>query len=167
MQTNNKINSCIKEGEKGERHKGLRKVSPNENMIRGHVNKAIHNFRAIDVFKREGFSDWSASASFYCLYHCLLAITAKKGYESRNQSCTFALIEQMINNKELSLTIEELKEIYDKDVTERLEQSTKILDIRENMQYSIKTSLKGLEFKLLKERTKFLFDKIRKSIEKE
>ncbi len=167
MQMKDKISSCLKEGEKGERHKGLRKIISTDDLIRGHINKAIHNFNAIFVFKREGYSDWSASASFYCLYHALLALIAKKGYESRNQSCTFVLVEEMINNKEILLTIKELREIYDKDVTENLKNSTKILDIRENMQYSIKTSLVDLEFKLLSERTKFLLDRIRNIIEKE
>lgn len=166
MDLNKKIESCLKEGERGERHKGLRKITPNEELIRGHISKAIHNFNAIELFSKFGYSDWSASAAFYCLYHCLLALIAKKGFESRNQSCTFALIEQMIENNEISLTKEELKEIFDKDVEKDIEQSNKILDLRENIQYSIKTSLEKQEFNILKERTKALFDKIRKEVEK-
>jgi len=166
MDINEKLKNCFKEGEDGERHKGLRKVSVSEERIIGHLKKAIHNFNAIEDFYKSGYSDWSASASFYCLYHCLLALLAKKGYESRNQSCTFAFIEQMVNNKETELTKEELKEIFDRDITENIENSNKILDIREKMQYSIKTYLENLEFKSLKERTKFLFDKIRREIEK-
>lgn len=166
MNIKNKLKSCFKEGEKGERHKGLRKIQISQETINGHVNKAIHNFNAMDTFYRAGYSDWSASASFYSLYHLLLSLIAKKGFESRNQSCTFALIEDMINKREICLTKEELKEIFDKDVTEDLEQSNKILDIRENMQYSVKTALKEQEFLSLKERTKFLFDKLRREVEK-
>ncbi len=166
MSTKDKLKNCLKEGEKGERHKGLRKIPPSEKEINGHIQKAIHNFNAIDIFYREGYSDWSASASFYSLYHLLLALISKRGFESRNQSCTFALIENMINKKEISLTKEELKEIYDKDVTDDLEHSNKILDIRENMQYSVKTFLEKGEFEYLKKRTKLLFDKLRKEIEK-
>ena len=166
MDIKNKLKNCIKKGENGERHNGLRKIEPSSELINGHIKKAIHNFNAIDLFSKLNYSDWSASAAFYCLYHGLLALIAKKGFESRNQSCTFALIEQMIENKEISITKEELKEIYDKDVTENIEQSNKFLDIRENMQYSIKTALEKQEFKLLKERTKVLFDKLRKEVEK-
>ena len=72
----------------------------------------------------------------------------------------------MIEDNEVNLTKEELKEIFDKDVTEDLSHSNKILDIRENMQYSIKTSLEEKEFQLLKQRTKFLFDKLRREVEK-
>ena len=71
----------------------------------------------------------------------------------------------MIDQKKISLTKEELKEIFDKDVRDDLEHSNKILDIRERMQYSLKTSLEDEEFITLKERTKILFDKIRKDIE--
>ena len=166
MNIENKINSCLREGDTGERHKGLRKITPSEEKITGHIKKAVHNFNAIDLFSKLNYSDWSASAAFYCLYHALLALIAKKGFESRNQGCTFALVEQMIEDKEISLTKAELKEIFDKDITENLEQSNKILDLRENMQYSIKTSLEEQEFKFLKERTKFLFDKIRREVEK-
>ena len=160
-----KLDKCLKEGKTGERHNGLRKIEVLPENIEGHIKKAIHNFNAMDSFHKSGFSDWSASASFYCLYHCLLALLAKKGFESRNQSCTFAIIEEFIGNTELSLKKEELKEIFDKDVTHDLEHSPKILDIRENMQYSIKTSLEEKEFIFLRERTKFLFDKLRKEIE--
>ena len=167
MGIKNKLKNCIKEGEKGERHNGLRKIEFPAELINGHIKKAIHNFNAIDLFSKLNYSDWSASAAFYCLYHGLLALIAKKGFESRNQGCTFALIEQMIEDKEISLSKEELKEIFDKDITRNLERSNKLLDIRENMQYSIKTSLEEQEFKLLKERTKALFDKIRREVEKE
>ena len=161
-----KLKECLKEGERTERHKGLRKIEPSQEIINGHIRKAIHNFNAIDAFKNMGYSDWSASASFYSLYHLLLALISKKGFESRNQSCTFALVENMIGILEVSITNEELKEIFDKNITEDLQHSTKILDIREDMQYSIKTELKEQESLLLKERTKSLFDKIRREIEK-
>lgn len=165
MSIKDKLKKCLKEGEKGERHKGLKKINPSEGDINGYIKKAIHNFNAIDVFYKTGYSDWSASASFYSLYHLLLALISKKGFESKNQSCTFALIEDMIDKGEISLAKDELKEIYDKDITKHLEHSNKILDIRENMQYSVKTFLEKQEFEYLKQRTKFLFDKLRKEIE--
>jgi len=167
MNINDKIKECLKEGESGERHKGLRKIDVSEEIILGHIHKAVHNFNAIDFFRSGGYSDWSASASFYCLYHCLLGILAKHGLESRNQNCTFAFIENLIDKGEISLTKDELKEIFDRDVRQDLEFSTKILDIREKMQYSIKTHLEEKEFEILKERTKFLLDKLRREIERE
>jgi len=72
----------------------------------------------------------------------------------------------MIDKNEISLTKEELKEIFDRDITNNLAHSNKILDIRENMQYSIKTSLEEAEFIELRKQTKILFDKLRRDIEK-
>lgn len=157
----------MKEGEKGgERHKGLKKISSNDAKIKNHIKKAIHNFNAISDFHELGYSDWSASACFYALYHCLLAILAKYGYESRNQNCTFAFVEDKIIKGELSITVEDLKEIFDKDIKEDIESSDKLLDLREKMQYSIKTSMEEREFEELKKRTKELFDKLRQELEK-
>jgi uncharacterized protein (UPF0332 family) len=167
MQLNEKIKKCLKEGQKGERHKGIRRIKPSDELIGGHIRKAIHNFNAMSFFHENGYSDWSASAAFYCLYHCLLGLLAKKGYESRNQSCTFAVIESLIDKKEITITKKELKEIFDSDVTEDLAHSDKILDIRERMQYSMQTSLNEPEYESLRKRTKTLFDKIRQEIEKE
>lgn len=166
MSLKNKIAQCIKEGEKGERHKGLKKIQPDRDLIDKHLKKAIHNLNAVVDFKNMGYSDWSASASFYALYHCLLALLIKFGHQSRNQSCTFAFIEDLINKEKVSLRLEELKEIFDKDIGEDLAHSEKILDIRETMQYSFKTSLNDEEFNRLVERTKVLFDKLRGEIER-
>ncbi|KKP28178.1 MAG: hypothetical protein UR15_C0031G0006 [Parcubacteria group bacterium GW2011_GWA2_31_28] len=167
MPDEKKLGECFKEGEKGgERHKGLKKIVADKDRVRCHLDKAIHNFKAMASFQKIGFSDWSASAAFYTLYHCLLALVAKEGYESRNQSCTFALVEDMIEKGKISLTKADVREIFDKDVTTDLEHSNKILDLRENWQYSTKTALEEEEFLELKRRIKKLFDKMRKDIEK-
>ncbi len=167
MQLKNKLNECFKEGERGgERHKGLKKIGVNEGLIDEHLKKAGHNLNAVTEFKNMGYSDWSASAAFYALYHCLLALLIKFGYQSRNQTCTFAFVEDLITKGRISLKLEELKEVFDKDVTEDLAHSEKILDIREHMQYSFKTSMEEEEFNKLLERTKLLFDKIKREIEK-
>lgn len=162
-----KLNKCFEEGKRaGERHQGLKEIKPNLIRSNLHLVKSLHNFEAMVNFHETGFSDWSASAAFYTLYHGLLAILAKYGYESRNQSCTFVLIEDLIINNEIkNLTVSDLKEIFDKDVTSDLEHSMKILDIREHMQYSTKTSLVEEEFQLLRKRTKELLDKIRLELE--
>ncbi len=117
-------------------------------------------------FKQTGYSDWSASAGFYALYHLLLAILAKEGYESRNQSCTFVFIEKMIEDGKLSITKEDLKEIFDQEVNANLEHSEKLLDLRERYQYSTATIIEEQAFNKLKQRVKELYDKIRVEIER-
>lgn len=167
MYLKDKLDECFREGGKAEeRHKGLRKIEINEELIHKHLKKAAHNLNAVLDFKKMGYSDWSASAAFYALYQCLLALLIKFGCQSRNQTCTFAFIEDLINQEKISLKVEELKEIFDKDISEDLAHSEKILDIRENMQYSFKTSMEEKEFNRLFERTKLLFDKIRREIER-
>ncbi len=167
MSVSEKLKKCFGEGQKGgERHQGLRKIKPSPEIVQMHLTKAIHNFGAMTRFHDQQYSDWSASAAFYALYHGLLAILAQRGYESRNQSCTFTLIEDLIakgNLKKISLA--DVKEIFDKDITVDLAHSNKILDIRERMQYSTKTALAEEEFQILKKRVKELFDKIRLEIE--
>lgn len=151
----------------GERHQGLRKIKHSQKEIDGHLAKAAHNFGAVTSFHDLQYSDWSVSAAFYALYHGLLALLVQHGYESRNQSCTFALVEHLIKKGDIKkLTLADLKEIFDRDVNIDLAHSNKILDIRERMQYSTKTALSEEEFQSLKKRTKELFDKIRLEIER-
>lgn len=164
MSVNDKINKCIKEGEKGtQRHKGIRKISPDQNRTTEHIKKAIHNMEAMLFFKEHGFGDWAISAGFYVPYHLLLALLFKEGYESRNQSCTFALIEKMIEEGKISLTKKELEYIYNSEID--LEHSTTILDLREKYQYSTKTETEEQEWQEFRLKIKTLFDKIRKDIE--
>ncbi|MBS3138331.1 HEPN domain-containing protein [Candidatus Woesearchaeota archaeon] len=149
---NEKIEKCLKEGKRGgERHQGLVQIKPHSHRAEEHLRKALQNFEAITDFRNTGHSDWSASAAFYALYHGLLAILVNAGYESRNQSCTFAMIENLIEEGKLKeLTITDIREIFDKDVTKNLEHSTTFLDMRERMQYSILTQFQEEEFQMLK-----------------
>src|SRR3990167_7799461 len=132
-QNKDKLAKCLDEGKKGgERHQGLRETKPSKETASEHLAKALHNFQAMTDFHEMHYSDWAANAAFYTLYHGLLAILAQRGYESRNQSCTFALVEDFISNGEIrNLKQTDLKEIFDKDVTVHLAHSNKILDIRE------------------------------------
>jgi len=111
----NKVEWCLRKAEKelkeGKKHRGLVKIEPDLEEARKHLAKAEHNFSAINCFDKEGFSDWSISAVFYCIYHCFLAIISKFGYESRNQECTFALIESFIEDKKINLNREELEKV--------------------------------------------------------
>ena len=92
----NKVNWCLKKGEKelkeGKKQRGLIKKEKDIEDAKNHISKAEHNLSAISYFDKGGYSDWSISAIFYCLYHCFLAIASRFSYESRNQECTIALI---------------------------------------------------------------------------
>ena len=44
-------------------------------------------------------TDWVASTAFYAMYHALLSILYKLGYESRNQECSLVATEKAMKDK--------------------------------------------------------------------
>ena len=158
----NKINWCLekarKEMEENGIHKGLIKIKPERRLIEDHIKKAEHNLKAMSDFKRIGYSDWSASAAFYSIYHCLLAIITKFGYESRNQECTFSLIYDLIEKNQLNLDKKVLEEVHSLKIGEKFEFPT-IVEIREIEQYGVKLSLDDQIFDRLLRIAKEVLDK--------
>src|SRR3989344_3585671 len=110
----NKVDWCLKKAEKElneeGNHRGLIEIQPDLEKAREHIKKAEHYLKATDYLKKGNFSDVSTSTVFYSMYHCLLAIAVKFGYESRNQECTFALINSLIEDRKIEFE----KEILDK-----------------------------------------------------
>src|SRR3989344_2170581 len=111
----NKVEWCLKKAEnelkESEKHRGLIKARADLNKAKDYIKKAEHYLKATEYLKKGNFSDISASTMFYSMYHCLLAIALKFGYESRNQECTFALIHYLIEEREINLDINLLNKI--------------------------------------------------------
>lgn len=150
----NKIKWCLNKAQRElkemGKHRGLVKIAPDTDLARQHISKAEHNLTAMNRFKEIGFSDWSASAGFYSIYHCLLAIIAKHGYESRNQECTFALIYQLIDSKKINLDRKLVEEVHSIEPDVKHEEST-IIELRESEQYGTAISMEDKIYnKLLK-----------------
>ena len=139
----NKVRWCLNKAEnelkQGSKHRGLKAVNIDKDKILKHLSKAEHDFNAGINFQKSGFSDWSASAFFYCIYHCLLAISMKFGYESRNQECTFALIGSLIEDKKINFDKGLLDRIFSLE-KQNIEESTS-MEMREEYQYGTKLSL--------------------------
>lgn len=137
----NKVEWCLKKAEKelknSDVHRGLVKVASDKEKAKEHISKAEHYLSATVYLKKGNFSDISASTVFYAMYHCLLAIAAKYGYESRNQECTFALINGLIED---GLDFD--KKLLDKisPLDESKEQTT--VKVREQYQYGTSLALK-------------------------
>lgn len=136
-QNENKIEWCLRKAEheleEGNKHRGLRIIGPDLSKAKKHLEKAEHNLKAIFYFEKGNFQDWCFSAGFYSIYHCFLAILAKKGYESRNQECTIAVIEMLLNRNEID---------FDKDIIESFKSGNgnpdqKIIALREEYQYGM------------------------------
>ena len=84
-----KLKWCLRKAEKelseSGSHRGLIKKNPDLEKAKDHIEKAEHYLKATIYLKEGEFSDISASTMFYSMYHCLLSIAIKFGYESRNQ----------------------------------------------------------------------------------
>jgi uncharacterized protein (UPF0332 family) len=133
------LKKAEKELGQGQTHRGLIKAKPDIKKAEEHIAKAEHYLKATDCLKKNDFSDISAGTIFYSMYHCLLAIAAKFGYESRNQECTFALISALIEDKKIDFEQSMLDKIYRFGVKEDDKTSLKI---REQYQYGTELSLK-------------------------
>ena len=119
---------------KSPKHKGLLEIKPSTEEAKKHILKAEHNLKAVAKFKEIGFSDWSIAAVFYSIYHCFLAIAFKFGYESKNQTCTIALIEYLQENGKINI---------DKKFIDILKYSdmgidiSKVIEMREEYTYGV------------------------------
>ena len=140
----NKVEWCLRKAEKelksSDTHRGLVKGDPNKEKAKEHVDKADHYLKATIYLKEGNFSDISASTVFYAMYHCLLAIAVKFGYESRNQECTFALIKSLIEDEKIDFEKELLDKISPLNMEGSREQTT--IEVREQYQYGTSLTLK-------------------------
>ena len=165
----NKVDWCIRKAEKElketGRHRGLVRMSPDRKLAFAHVKKADHTLKAVSDFRRMGYSDWSASAAFYAAYHCLLAIAAKHGYESRNQECTFALIRHLAEAKGIALEKELLDRICALD-SEGAHEKPTIMEIREMQQYGVETSMEDKTLESMLETIRKIIDQTKEEIER-
>lgn len=112
---------------------------PNKEKAKEHILKAEHYLRATEYLNNGNFSDISTSTIFYSMYHCLLAIAVKFGYESRNQECTFALVLSLSEDKKINFDKPLLDKIATLDAKENINTST---EIREQYQYGTSLSIK-------------------------
>jgi uncharacterized protein (UPF0332 family) len=164
----NKVEWCLKKAEKeleeSRKHRGLVKTKPDLAKAKEYIKKAEHYLKATEYLKRGNFSDISASAVFYSMYHCLLAIATKFGYESRNQECTFALIYSLIEDNKIDFEEELLNKITSLEIRETSERTT--TEIREQYQYGTELSIKDDIYRELIELAKAIIFKTKIILEK-
>ena len=162
----NKLRWCLKKAEKEiYKHRGLRNITPSMQKAEDHIKKAEHNLTVMEHMIQKGFNDWAVNASFYVHYHCLLAILQKFGYESRNQECTFAAIEYLIEQGKINLTKTDLYKIFATDQQEKLEE-TGILNLREKLQYGTETLYEERKVQELLEQTKVFIEETKSILQR-
>ena len=164
----NKLDWCLKKAEKEleeqGKHRGLIVIKPDKKQALEHIKKAEHNLKGGIDFAKMGYSDWSASAFFYSIYQCFLAIAAKFGYESGNQECTFALIESLIEDNKINLDKNLLDKVASLEFQKEKETSTST-EIREEYQYGTKLSINENLYKELLELSQKILSQTKEIIE--
>ena len=151
-----KFRWCLEKG-KGKYHKGIKKVEPDEEESQKHIEKALHNLKAMNHNLKGGFSDWAVNAGFYSMYHSFLAVLSKLGFESRNQECTFTLIEHLIELGILDIEKEDVSSV--RNTGKQVKSDAKTL--REDMQYGTKTEIEGEIVRELEKTAKSITNKVR------
>ena len=140
MQIENKFKDCL-------RKKLINKVNEDKTNIEGHISKAKHYLKAMDYNIKGGFSDVAVSNAFYAMYHSLLALLLRLGYEARNQECAINAIQYFIEIKKINLDIRYIDII--RRTSENKPKDAKTL--REEFQYGIETSVNRDILNLIKD----------------
>lgn len=156
----NALEWCLKQGEKEKKHKGLRKIKPDFLVSDMQTKKALSDLETMQYLFDGGKTDWVASAAFYAMYHSLLAVLYRLGYESRNQECTIIVIEKLTEEKIISL---EQKYV---DMIRNLQDGTEdAKSVREQIQYGSETSMERERCKRLMENAKKFVERVREVVE--
>jgi uncharacterized protein (UPF0332 family) len=134
----------------------LKRIPANNLKSKEHIGKAKHNLLATDYNIKGGFNDWAVSQAYYAMYHGLLAILYKSGYESKNHECTISAVEHLIETNKIELDIDDIAFIR---TTEQMKlQDAKSL--REEFQYGTKTDVNKKILNNLVKRAKEIVEKI-------
>jgi len=128
---------CLRKAEtelaKEGKHRGLVRTEPDSALAAKHIEKAEHNLQVFLDNRKLKHYDWTITMGFYVMYDCCLAITALFGYESRNQKCTLALIESLIEDGEIDKGYLRYLKALESDAED---DEGQILPLREKYQYS-------------------------------
>jgi len=125
------------------------RIKPDLELAKAHLAKSEYNKGVMKILEDAKKYDWALNVGFYTIYHCFLAILAKHGYASRNQSCTATAILTLIEEKRIELdkalvlqfdTLEMDKEATDQTIRESREIST----------YGVKTEINTKQLYIIK-----------------
>jgi len=149
------IKECKKLG-KRLKHRGLIKTEPNIEEAKNHIKKAEENILFANSIDLNQFGFKAIESLFYSFYHCFLAIAARFGYESGNQTCTMSLIEYPIEENKIGLNKKFIDMMKYED--EQESRCPSIIQMREDYTY-------GAEISVEKNKINELFETCRELIE--
>ena len=128
----------------------LIKTKSSLDLAQKHVKKAEYNYSIVQTLEKLKIYDWALNGGFYAIYHCFLAILAKYGYESRNQTCTITVLLTLINEQKLNLDRDLVTQFDTLDVETNINNPT-VKESRELSTYGVETSIDLQQPKKIKE----------------
>jgi uncharacterized protein (UPF0332 family) len=143
-QIENHLEWCLKDPRR------LAKKKPDKNLAQKHLHKSEYNYSVAQKLEGWQIYDWALNVGFYAIYHCFLAILAKYGYQSRNQSCTITVLLSLIEQNKLDLDKDIVLQFDTLDVEENMANPTVRIN-RELSTYGVETSIDLAQLKKLKE----------------
>ncbi|MBI5389299.1 hypothetical protein HZB01_02880 [Candidatus Woesearchaeota archaeon] len=143
-QVANHLKWCLKDS------KRLVKVKPDLTMAKKHLAKSEYNYGVLQTLEKLKVYDWALNVGFYAIYHCFLAMLAKHGYESRNQSCTVTVLLSLIDENKLDFGKDLVLQFDTLDVEKSMTDST-VRESREISTYGVETSIDMQQLKKIKE----------------
>lgn len=135
---------CLKDSNR------LVKVKPDEKLAQEHLDKSEYNAEVLRELENLKRYDWALNVGFYSIYHCFLAILAKYGYESKNQSCTITVLLKLIDDKKLDLDKDLILQFDTLEVDKEAAKPT-IRQEREISTYGVKSAIGTKELDDVKE----------------
>ncbi len=128
----------------------LLKTSPDLELAQKHVEKSEYNYGVVRTMEKLKIYDWALNAGFYAVYHCLLALLAKYGYASKNQSCTLTVLLKLVAEGKLEFEKDLLFQFDTLENEKNLTNPT-LREDREISTYGVETSVNLEQLKKIKE----------------
>ena len=142
-QIENHLKWCLKDPRR------LTITKPDMALAKKHVEKSEYNYSVLQKLENLKIYDWALNVGFYAIYHCFLALLAKYGYDSKNQSCTITAILTLIDEKKLNLD-RDLVLQFDTLDAEKDATNPTVREKRELSTYGIGTNIKLKQVKQIK-----------------
>lgn len=130
--------------------KRLIKTKPDIELAQKHLKKSEYNYNIVQTLEKLKIYDWALNVGFYAIYHCFLAILAKYGYESKNQSCTITVILNLIQEKKLGLDKDLVAQFDTLDIEKDVTNPT-VRESRETSTYGVETKIDLQQLRKIKE----------------
>lgn len=143
-QIDNHLKWCLKDENR------LKKVKPDNELAKRHLEKSEYNADVMRLLEKSKKYDWALNVGFYAIYHCFLAILAKHGYESKNQSCSITALIKLIEDKKIEFDKDLILQFDILDVDKEAA-STTVRQSREISTYGVKSKVYAKQLERVKD----------------